>query len=320
MLQIYKINFVAQVLKVLFTESISKKIHFFIPLRLFSKLLNFTLQIMKKTIIFISFCFLFFSSVFAEDTDSISPLPRVSFETNYGKIVVELYPETTKHRDNFIKLVKSGFYNGVLFHRVIADFMIQAGDPHSKKALPGTTLGSGDVGYTIPAEFVYPQYYHKRGALAAARQGNDTNPKKASSGCQFYIVQGHLFSNAELDALERKKERTLVDKFYKEKMKSDKAYASKVRLEKNPDKAMVLRDSVMKDIRDTLRLNPTYKFTEKQRADYTTIGGTPHLDGEYTVFGQVVEGLDVVEKISKTKTGKFDRPIENVKILKAKCL
>ncbi len=275
---------------------------------------------MKKGIAFILFVTLFLSNVLATDTDSISALTRVSLETNYGKIVVELYPETTKHRDNFIKLVKSGLYNGVLFHRVIADFMIQAGDPSSKKALPGTTLGSGDVGYTIPAEFIYPQYYHKRGALAAARQGDDTNPKKASSGCQFYIVQGHVFSSAELNALERKKERTLVDKLYKTKMKSDKAFASKVRLEKDPDKAMVLRDSVMKDIRDTLRLDPTYKFTDKQRADYTTIGGTPHLDGEYTVFGEVVEGLDVVEKISKVKTGKFDRPIENVKILKAECL
>ena len=192
---------------------------------------------------------------------------KVRLETSYGNIVIKLYAETPLHRDNFLKLVDEGFYNGVLFHRVIADFMIQTGDPNSKNAQQGQALGAGDVGYKISAEFVYPQYYHKRGALAAARQGDQINPEKKSSGCQFYIVQGRVFSNEELDMLQN---------------------------------------------------NMRRQFTEQQRRDYTSIGGTPHLDGEYTVFGEVVEGLDVVEKISKTRTGSMDRPLEDIKIISAK--
>jgi cyclophilin family peptidyl-prolyl cis-trans isomerase len=193
--------------------------------------------------------------------------PVIKFKTTEGTIKVRLYAETPKHRDNFVKLVEAGFYEGVLFHRVIADFMIQAGDPDSKNANLKASLGSGDVGYSIPAEFVYPKYYHKKGALAAAREGDDTNPAKASSGCQFYIVKGKVFTNAELNALEQKR---------------------------------------------------SMKFTSEQRNDYTTIGGTPHLDGNYTVFGEVIEGLEIVTNISRVKTGELDRPLENVRILKAK--
>ena len=193
--------------------------------------------------------------------------PVIKFKTTEGTIKVRLYAETPKHRDNFVKLVEAGFYEGVLFHRVIADFMIQAGDPDSKNANLKASLGSGDVGYSIPAEFVYPKYYHKKGALAAAREGDDTNPEKASSGCQFYIVKGKVFTNAELNALEQKR---------------------------------------------------SIKFTNEQRNDYTTIGGTPHLDGNYTVFGEVIEGLEIVTNISRVKTGELDRPLENVRILKAK--
>ena len=193
--------------------------------------------------------------------------PVIKFKTTEGTIKVRLYAETPKHRDNFVKLVEAGFYEGVLFHRVIADFMIQAGDPDSKNANLKANLGSGDVGYSIPAEFVYPKYYHKKGALAAAREGDDTNPEKASSGCQFYIVKGKVFTNAELNALEQKR---------------------------------------------------SIKFTNEQRKDYTTIGGTPHLDGNYTVFGEVIEGLEIVTNISRVKTGELDRPLENVRILKAK--
>jgi len=193
--------------------------------------------------------------------------PVIKFKTTEGTIKVRLYAETPKHRDNFVKLVEAGFYEGVLFHRVIADFMIQAGDPDSKNANLKASLGSGDVGYSIPAEFVYPKYYHKKGALAAAREGDDTNPEKASSGCQFYIVKGKVFTNAELNALEQKR---------------------------------------------------SIKFTYEQRNDYTTIGGTPHLDGNYTVFGEVIEGLEIVTNITRVKTGELDRPLENVRILKAK--
>lgn len=192
---------------------------------------------------------------------------KVKFKTTMGDIVVKLYPETSKHTENFLKLVDSGMYNGVLFHRVIANFMIQAGDPESKNAGADVMLGSGDVGYSIPAEFIYPKYYHKKGVLAAAREGDSVNPEKASSGCQFYIVKGKMFSNADLDEMERKR---------------------------------------------------SMKFTAEQRKDYTTIGGTPHLDGSYTVFGEVVKGMEIVEAISNVKTGKADRPVVDVRILKAK--
>lgn len=270
---------------------------------------------MRKCILFVFISVLFLSESCAEKNE-LSPL--VSFETNYGKITVKLYPETPKHRDNIVMLVKKGFYNGVLFHRVIADFMIQTGDPDSRKALPGTMLGSGDVGYTIPAEFVYPKYYHKRGAMAAARQGDEINQKKASSGCQFYIVQGRVFSDEELNALERSNGKKLEAKLLQKKINSMQVEKKKYRLEQNQTKLDLLRDSILVQVRLEMEQNPTYKFTEQQRIDYTTLGGTPHLDGEYTVFGEVVEGLDIVEKISKTKVGTYDRPVENIRIIKAK--
>lgn len=244
--------------------------------------------------------------------------PTVSFETNYGKIIVKLYPETPKHRDNFMKLVNKGFYDGVLFHRVIADFMIQAGDPESKKAMPGAMLGSGDVGYTIPAEFAYPQYYHKRGALAAARQGDMTNPKKASSGCQFYIIQGRVFSEEELNVMEKNNGLKFEAKLFQEKLKTKQNELKKYRQDRNLIKSDSLQNSILEEVRSEIAKNPTYKFTEQQRIDYKTLGGTPHLDGEYTVFGEVIEGLDIVEKISKTKTGRNDRPMKDIKVIKAK--
>ena len=244
--------------------------------------------------------------------------PTVIFETNYGKITVKLYPETAKHRDNIVKLVNKGFYNGVLFHRVIADFMIQTGDPDSRKALPGAMLGSGDVGFTIPAEFVYPRYYHKRGALAAARQGDDTNPQKASSGCQFYIVQGRAFSDEELNLMEKNNEQKLESKLFQEKLSAKQEDVKKYREERNQGKLDILRDSILVEIRSEIAKNPTFKFTDQQRNDYKTVGGTPHLDGNYTVFGEVIEGLDIVNRISRTKTGQNDRPEEDIRILKAK--
>ncbi len=204
---------------------------------------------------------------------------KVKIETTEGDITLLLYDETPLHRDNFVKLVKAKFYDGVLFHRVIDEFMIQGGDPNSKNAEPGKMLGDGDVGYTIPAEFKTPQIYHKRGALAAAREGDDTNPEKASSGCQFYIVVGKQFTNEQLDQME----------------------ASKI------DKHGHANDS-------------TYKFSEQARIDYTTIGGTPHLDGNYTVYGEVLTGIDVVDKIAQARTNRADRPREDIRIIKMRLM
>ena len=244
----------------------------------------------------------------------------VLLETTYGDITVRLYPETIKHHDNFVKLVNAGFYNGVLFHRVIAGFMIQAGDPESKKAKEVTLLGSGDVGYTIPAEFIYPRYYHKRGALCAAREGDESNPLKASSGCQFYIVRGKIYTDSGLDSIETNNKQKLEFKLFQEIVKTKMDEVNKYRLEHNQSKLNVLQDSVLTVVHARMDKNPTYKFTEQQRLDYKNMGGSPHLDGEYTVFGEVTEGMDVVEKISKAKTGSNDRPITDIKVIKAKVI
>lgn len=241
----------------------------------------------------------------------------VQLETTHGRIVVKLYSETAKHRENFLKLVNAGFYNGVLFHRVIADFMIQTGDPDSKTAKSSVLLGMGDVGYTVPAEFLYPQYYHKRGALSAARQGDENNPKKASSGCQFYIVQGHVLTDQELNLLEKNKEQKIVAKRLQENLNLKQDELKRFTKARNKIALDSIRNVAMKEVELQMKNDSTYKFTAQQRKDYTTLGGTPHLDSDYTVFGEVVEGLEVVTKISKVKTGRNDRPAADVRVLKA---
>jgi len=241
----------------------------------------------------------------------------VCLETSYGKVSLKLYPETSKHRENFIKLVEKGFYDGLLFHRVIAGFMVQGGDPQSKTAKSGEMLGSGDMGYTIPAEFVYPRYYHKRGALAAAREGDNVNPLKASSGCQFYIVQGKTYSPNELDGLERNNKKKLERKIVQKLTDLKQAELNKYRAEHNFAKLNELQNSIQKEAKLKLKTDTTYKFTQKQRDDYETIGGAPHLDGDYTVFGEVVEGMDVIDKISAVEKDENDRPLADVKIIKA---
>ncbi len=204
---------------------------------------------------------------------------KVLIETTQGDIIIKLYNETPLHRDNFIKLVESDLYSGTLFHRVINEFMIQGGDPESKNATATARLGSGDVGYKLPAEIRTPAIYHKYGALAAARQGDNVNPQRASSGCQFYIVTGKKFSKEQLDQIE----------------------------ENNIRQNKSIKDS-------------TYILSEKARADYQTIGGTPHLDGSYTVFGEVIKGMEVAEKISKVETNRQDRPTEDVRIIRMKLI
>jgi len=244
--------------------------------------------------------------------------PVIKFKTSSGDIVVKLYAETPKHRDNFVKLVESGFYDGVLFHRVIADFMIQAGDPESKNAKKDQMLGSGDVGYRIPAEFIYPKYYHKKGVLAAAREGDQVNPLQESSGCQFYIVQGKTFTDDQLNAMDKSKERKVESKLFQEMMNAQKETANKYKLEGNKLKFDELRDSIMTAVHEKMKQNQSWKFTEQQRKDYKTIGGTPHLDGAYTVFGEVIEGMDIVTLISKAKTSESDRPVDDIRVIKAK--
>ncbi len=186
----------------------------------------------------------------------------VEIKTNYGTMKVKLYDETPLHRDNFVKLVKEGFYDGLLFHRVIKNFMIQGGDPNSKGAAPGVQLGSGGPGYTIPAEFS-SKFIHKKGALSAARLGDQMNPKRESSGSQFYIVQGQV---------------------------------------------------VPQNMLQQFSARSGVQYTPEQVQTYSTVGGTPHLDGQYTVFGEVVEGLEVIDKIAAVQTAPGDRPLEDVKM------
>lgn len=193
---------------------------------------------------------------------------RVEMQTSSGNIVILLYDDTPLHRDNFIKLAGEGVYDGTLFHRVIKGFMIQGGDPDSKNAKAGQMLGEGDLGYKIPAEF-RENHINKRGALCAARQGDDVNPKKESSASQFYIVQGQKWNDASMDKMEQR--------FGK-------------------------------------------KYSDEHRKIYAEEGGAPHLDGDYTVFGEVLEGMDVVDKIAAVKTDPMDRPLEDVRILSVKVI
>ena len=241
---------------------------------------------------------------------------QVKIETTMGNIVVELYNETPKHRDNFIKLAKEGMYDSTLFHRVIKAFMIQAGDPDSKNANDTAQLGGGDVGYTVPAEFV-PKFFHKKGALAAARMGDDVNPERASSGCQFYIVTGRKFREAQLLDMAAQKNNNRVEEIFNELARKHMKEIYKLRKAGNDDALYELQDSLEAQAYALAKEEEPFIFTPEQLAAYSTIGGAPHLDGAYTVFGQVLEGMETVEKIELTKTGKADRPVENVRILKA---
>ena len=238
-----------------------------------------------------------------------------NIETSMGDIKVKLYNETPKHRDNFIKLAKDGTYNGTLFHRVIKDFMVQAGDPESKNAPKGKMLGSGDVGYTVPAEFVYPKYFHKKGALSAARQGDEVNPKKESSGCQFYIVTGKVFNDSTLLNMEQQKNQNKVTEAFNALAQKHMKEIYKMRKANDQDGLYALQDTLFIQAEAEAAKQPDFHFTPEQIKAYTTVGGTPHLDGEYTVFGEVVEGMDIVDKIQQVKTDRSDRPEEDVKII-----
>lgn len=241
-------------------------------------------------------------------------MAKVRIKTSEGDILVRLYDETPIHRDNFIKLAKQGYYDGTLFHRVIKDFMIQGGDPDSRNAPAGKMLGSGGPDYTLPAEFVYPQLFHKRGALSAARLGDEVNPAKESSGSQFYIVWGKTFKPAELKQLERQMAMQQEQDVFNALAKQH--HDEIMDLRRNRDRAglQAMQEQLLKEAEDTCKANPA-GFTEEQVQAYTTVGGTPHLDGQYTVFGEVTDGLDVLEKIQGVKTLRGDRPCDDVKVI-----
>ena len=275
---------------------------------------------MKKILLIIltiSFCGLTACKTGTKKGGDMDKETLVKIETTLGDIEVKLYNETPKHRDNFIKLVKDGVYEGTLFHRVIKDFMIQAGDPDSKNAPKGKMLGTGDVGYTVPAEFVYPKYFHKKGALSAARQGDNVNPKKESSGCQFYIVTGRKFTEPQLLGMENKineqREEAIFDSLAQKHMKE----IYKMRKAGDTEGLYALQDTLEAQAQAMADKEEKFHFTPEQIQAYTTVGGAPHLDGSYTVFGEVVEGMETVEKIEIAKTNRADRPLDNIRILKA---
>lgn len=240
---------------------------------------------------------------------------QVRMQTNLGTITLKLYNETPLHRDNFIKLVKDGQYEGLLFHRVINEFMIQGGDVTSKNAPLNKQLGAGDLGYTVPAEFVYPRYFHKRGALCAARTGDDSNPEKASSASQFYIVTGKVYSEGEIKQLEKQKESRLKQAIFNRLQNENKTTIMQYYKSGDKDSLAIMRDTLIgKTEIETDKRKEETKLTAQQREAYTTVGGVPFLDNEYTVYGEVTEGIEIVDKIQKVKTNSSDRPLENIVI------
>lgn len=228
---------------------------------------------MRKKIFTLLAIFLAFTAVTMQaQTVQDAPRHEVLLETDSGDIRIELFNETPKHRDNFLRLVRSGAYDGVLFHRVIKDFMIQTGDVGSKNAKPGKAVGDTPETYTVPAEICFPKLFHHRGALGAAREGDDVNPKRESSATQFYIVWGYKFTDGQLDKVQQ---------------------------------------------RLNERTDSTVQLTPEVREAYKTVGGTPHLDGQYTVFGQVIQGLDIVDLIQRQPGDKNDRPLNDTRIRRA---
>jgi len=237
----------------------------------------------------------------------------VLIETSLGNIKIRLYDETPQHRDNFLKLVEQHYYDSLLFHRVIKGFMIQGGDPESKNAPAGKSLGSGGPNYTIPAEIVYPQLFHKRGVLSAARTGDDANPLKASSGSQFYIVWGDVYSEVQLAGMEDQKKQQAMQSYFQSLAKQRMDTIQKLQASKDTSGLNKLQAELVLQTEAEFKKNPSKGgFTAEQKKAYSTIGGTPHLDGEYTVFGEVIEGLDVVGKIQAVQTGAQDRPVKDV--------
>jgi cyclophilin family peptidyl-prolyl cis-trans isomerase len=272
----------------------------------------------KKNYTLLAFllCTCIFFTSFNSFTRNGSGEIKVIMVTDQGTIKIKLYNETPLHRDNFVKLVKQHYYDSLLFHRVIQNFMIQGGDPDSKRAPQGVELGNGGPGYTVTAEF-NPKLFHKKGVIAAARDSDFENPAQASSGSQFYIVQGRVFNDSLLklqakritklklfnQVINRPENKTYLEK-YKEFNKAELV-----------DSVKSVYDIINKIVETELPTTPVYTFSPEQIQAYTTIGGTPHLDNSYTVFGEVYEGLDVIDKIAAQSVDKNSRPLSDIRII-----
>lgn len=239
----------------------------------------------------------------------------ISMKTTLGDIKIRLYDNTPIHRDNFIKLINTGFYEGISFHRVIKQFMIQAGDPDTR-SVPLTGISDSVKTFTIPSEF-NSLYFHKKGALAAARQGNEANPEMRSSGTQFYIVQGVKYSDDDLDKAEQLINSNIKQAVFNKYLRET---ADSVRLSGKTTTQSEIQEISSIKMFQYLTNNKSYAIPEDQRNVYKNIGGTPRLDGTYTVFGEVIEGLDVVDKIAAVSTDSNDKPTNDIRILKIKII
>lgn len=239
-----------------------------------------------------------------EQTDSLKNV-KIKFQTSKGDFTVMLYDDTPQHRDNMVKLVKEHFYDGLLFHRVIKDFMVQGGDPDSKNAVPGQMLGSGDPGYTIPAE-IRPNHFHTRYALAAARTGDEVNPERRSSGSQFYVVTGNKVDADQLTAMAQ--QRAFNELAQQNADRIRQMYAA------GDDNGL---QALQEEFEAKAKEQAASLVPAEVAKAYATVGGAPFLDGQYTVYGEVVDGFETIDAIEGVQTGAADRPVEDVRIISA---
>lgn len=262
---------------------------------------------MQRQFLVFLFCLFTLVSCSEKPLDKSKPV-YVTIKTTQGDVTVLLYDDTTLHRDNFIRLCQSGEYEGMLFHRIIKDFVVQGGDPESKARKSGAVYGDGDGGYTVPAE-IRANHFNKRGALIDAKEPDDVNPERASAGTQFCFVQGQVLNDQELDQKETRinqsRRNWLYYKFLDKRKKEEPALTA-------DSMKMELENQVLIMLEDTLDVLGPITIPEEHRKIYKTIGGAPHLDGSVTIFGEVTEGLDIVEKMSLVKTDKNDRPLADV--------
>lgn len=248
----------------------------------------------------------------------------VEIVTDYGSIILRLSDETPKHRNNFIKLVNQKFYDSISFHRVIENFMVQAGDPESKNSNPEKELGETDLPYTIPAEF-NANLFHKKGALGAARNGDDVNPKQESSSTQFYIVQGRVYNDSSLNVAQGRINKWLAYNRVINDQKNEKEFQQMKTLLENQNEADSLQLKDLKlhfeklEAEELTRMEP-YMYPDEHSEVYKSLGGAAHLDQNYTVFGEVVKGLEVIDSIAAVATGERDQPLKDVRIISARLI